>query len=176
MRKESSMMPRGVSRGLAGLGQLSSFDLEEVDGERVRSWDYRGRRHLVIWLAGPAPEASELAEAARQEPALRAEGAELLVVVLGSAEQAGKLDRAGLRGPVLADPDGRLHERLVAPRPTLLVTDRNGTIFWRARLEEARAGFEEARSWLEYLNILEPECGTCVPAWPVDLFEGGGQS
>jgi hypothetical protein len=56
------------------------------------------------------------------------------------------------------------------------VTNRNGTIFWRAGLEDARAGFEKAHSWLEYLNILEPECGTCVPAWPVELLDGGGQS
>ena len=98
------------------------------------------------------------------------------MVVLGSVEQASGLDRAGLRGPVLADREGRLHERLMAPRPTLLVTDRTGTIFWRAWLEDTQAGFEEARSWLEYLNILQPECGTCVPAWPVDLLEGGGQS
>jgi hypothetical protein len=27
---------------------------------------------------------------------------------------------------------------------------------------------DEAVSWLRYLNILEPECGTCVPAWPLD--------
>ena len=26
----------------------------------------------------------------------------------------------------------------------------------------------EALSWLAYLNILEPECGTCVPAWPLE--------
>jgi hypothetical protein len=23
-------------------------------------------------------------------------------------------------------------------------------------------------AWLRYLNILEPECGTCVPAWPLE--------
>jgi hypothetical protein len=33
--------------------------------------------------------------------------------------------------------------------------------------------FAEARSWLAYINLLEPECGCCAPCWP-DAEPGGG--
>src|SRR5205823_6412343 len=39
--------------GVAGLGQLPAFELPAASGGRVRSWDYKSRRHLVLWLAGP---------------------------------------------------------------------------------------------------------------------------
>src|SRR5690348_15442182 len=55
------------SRGLAGLGQLPAFDLPAADGGQVRSWDYKGRRHLVLWLAGAAPDRQALAAAATRE-------------------------------------------------------------------------------------------------------------
>jgi hypothetical protein len=57
--------------------------------------------------------------------------------------------------------------KLGAERPTLLVTDRHGTVYWREVVAGSRPNIDEALSWLAYINILEPECGTCVPAWPV---------
>ena len=159
----------GTSRGLVGLGQLPAFDLPACGGGRIRSWDYRGRRHLVLWLAGSQPASDQLIGTADWIADLQAEGAELLVVVLGSLEVAERLrSTSGLPGPVLADSDGRLHARLEAPSPTILVADRNATVFWRAPVEAGRAERDEALSWLEYLNILEPECGSCVPAWPTE--------
>jgi hypothetical protein len=79
--------------------------------------------------------------------------------------------QAGLRGPDLADSDGRVHARLEVEHPSLIVADRNGTIYWRywrAPVAAGQPAFDEAVSWLRYLNILEPECGTCVPAWPLE--------
>jgi hypothetical protein len=100
---------------------------------------------------------------------VQAEGAALLVVLRAPRAQAAQIrSQAGLRGPVLADSDGRVHARLEAEHPTLIVADRNGTIYWRAPVEAGRPDFDEAVSWLRYLNILEPECGTCVPAWPLE--------
>ncbi len=60
--------------------------------------------------------------------------------------------------------------RIGAHAPTLLVADRNGTVYYRAPVVEGRPELDEEQSWLGYLNILEPECGTCVPAWPPELF------
>lgn len=157
------------SRGLAGLGQVPPFDLPAAGGGRVRSWDYKGRRHLVLWLAGDAPDRGALAAAARYEPALQAEGAVLLVFLQTSCERAEQMRAGtGLHGPVLADQDGRVHARLAAHQPYLVVADHNGTIYWRAPVMSSQPDVEEAISWLQYLNILEPECGTCVPAWPVE--------
>ena len=66
----------------------------------------------------------------------------------------------------LSQPTGAAHE------PTLIVADRNGTFYWRAPDEAGRPDLDEALSWLQYLNILEPECGTCVPAWPSESTVG----
>lgn len=157
------------SRGLAGLGQLPAFDLPAAGGGRVRSWDYKGRRHLVLWLTGDAPDRRALDAAARRESLMQAEGAVFLVILQASRERAEQTcAAAGLRGPVLADQDGRIHTRLAGDRPVLLVADRNGTVYWRAPVLAGLPDFDEAISWLQYLNILEPECGTCVPAWPVE--------
>jgi len=69
----------------------------------------------------------------------------------------------------VVDTDGRVHARVDADgEPELLVVDRDSTIYWRAALSEATPQrlLDEAISWLQYMNILEHECGTCVPAWP----------
>lgn len=59
-------------------------------------------------------------------------------------------------------------EHAAGTEPELLVVDRDGTIYWRAALSKASPErlVDEALSWLQYMNILEHECGTCVPAWP----------
>jgi peroxiredoxin len=158
-----------VSGGVAGIGQVPAFELPAAGGGQVRSWEYKSRRHLVLWLAGAAPDRRALAEAAAREPQVQAEGAVLLVVLCGGREQAEQIrTQAGLRGPVLADSEGRVHARLGAQRPTLVVADRNGTVYWRAPVEAGQPDLDEAVSWLRYLDILEPECGTCVPAWPLE--------
>lgn len=167
--------PRGMARGLVGLGQLPAFTLASSGGS-VSTSQYRGRRHLVIWLAGSEPDVDALVTAAGYEEAIRNEGAELLVVLRGAVECADALRvRAGLQGPVLADPDGAVHARLGADPAALLVVGRNGTVYWRAEVGEEGPDFAEALSWLAYLNILEPECGTCEPAWPVEVFERRGE-
>ena len=159
----------GLSRGVAGLGTLPSFALPKAGGGEVRSWDYKSRQPLVLWLTGPEVSRQALEEAVAHEPALQDEGAELLIVVRGPLEQAEQVQaEAGLQGPVLADIDGHVYARLEAHQPTLFVVDRSGTIAWRAPADGDRPDFTEALSWLAYLNILEPECGTCVPAWPVE--------
>ncbi len=76
--------------------------------------------------------------------------------------------RARLHGPILLDTDGRVHMLLGAEQPTVLVTDRHGTAYWRAIIADDIPDIDEALSWLAYINILEPECGTCVPAWPTE--------
>ncbi len=157
---------RGESRGVAGLGQLPAFELPRATGGGWRSWEQRGRHNWVIWLAGASPDRGDVRHAAAHQAELGDELAELILIVRGAWEPSDA--GAESPGPVLVDADGRLHARLGAGGPTLLVTDRHGTIYWRTRIEDFRADFAEALSWLEYLNILEPECGSCVPAWPTE--------
>jgi hypothetical protein len=42
---------------------------------------------------------------------------------------------------------------------------RDGAIYWRAPADQV-PDFDEALSWLAYINVLEPECGCCAPCWP----------
>ena len=160
----------GRSRGLAGLGTLPAFELPEVDGGTARSWDYRSRDHLVLVLAGPEPGDPLVEALAARERDVRAEDAAVLVVFQTEGDQAKQAwERGGRPGRALVDADGRVHARLGAgTEPELLVVDRDSTIYWRAALSEAPPDrlLTEAISWLQYMNILEHECGTCVPAWP----------
>lgn len=39
--------------------------------------------------------------------------------------------RSRLHGPILLDSGGRVHTLVGAEQPTLLVTDRHGTVYWR---------------------------------------------
>ena len=160
----------GRSRGLAGLGTLPAFELPEVGGGTARSWDYRSRDHLVLALAGPEPGGPLIEALAARERDVRAEDAAVLVVFQTEGDQAKQAwERGGRPGRALVDADGRVHARLGAgTEPELLVIDRDSTIYWRASLSEASADrlLTEAISWLQYMNILEHECGTCVPAWP----------
>ncbi len=157
------------SAGLAGVGQLPAFVLPALGGGEVRSWDYKAGSALVIWLAGSALSEAAVARVAAREPDIRREDAELITVVRASDQDQHVLHaRARLLGPILLDSDGRVHALLGAEQPTLLVTDRHGTIYWRGLIAGEHPDMDEALSWLAYINILEPECGTCVPAWPVD--------
>ena len=54
---------------------------------------------------------------------------------------------------------------LDAGRPRAVVADRDGAIYWRAPADQV-PDFDEALSWLAYINVLEPECGCCAPCWP----------
>ncbi|HET7767306.1 MAG TPA: hypothetical protein VFN74_00945 [Chloroflexota bacterium] len=160
----------GRSRGLAGLGSLPAFELPAVDGGAVRSWDYRSREHLVVVLAGTEPDGALLGELGRREREVRSEDAAVLVVMRSEADHATDVwERSGRPGRALVDAAGRAHARVGAKgEPELLVVDRDGTVYWRAALSEAPPErlLNEALSWLQYMNILEHECGTCVPAWP----------
>lgn len=163
-------MSDGESAGVAGLGQLPSFTLPSAAGGEVRSWSYRGRRNLVVWFAGASPDPVAVREAAERRSEVQAEDGELLIVVRASPAAARALrERAGADAPLLADEDGEFQRAAEVATPTLFVTDRSRQIYWRAPAV-GRPPLTDAISWLAYLNILEPECGTCVPAWPPELL------
>lgn len=171
MARDRTESSGSESAGLAGLGALPGFEAPATSGGLVRSWDYRGRRHLVLWLADADPSCDAVTEAAAHENAIRSEGAELLVVIRGTLEPAERARAAmPLGGTMLADADGDVHALLGAEQPTLLVVGRNGIMYWRTPFAVGYGHFDEAVSWLDYLNILEPECETCAPAWPADMM------
>ena len=154
-----------LSGGIGGIGLLPSFSLLDADGHAVRSWDYKGRAALVVWLLGrDQPSRAALDACGMAYPRLRSEDAELLILRIGPPESLAQM-RGGLPGVLLADPEGSVHARLAATGPTLIVADRDGAIYWRAPADQV-PDFDEAASWLAYINVLEPECGCCAPCWP----------
>jgi hypothetical protein len=154
-----------VSGGIGGIGLLPAFTLPRAAGGCVRSWDYKGRTALVLWLlAGQQPSHAALAAVQAAYPRLRGEDAELLVLQIGPPDVLGVLG-SQLPSGLLADRDASVHRRLSALTPTLLVADRDGAVYWRSPVAEV-PDFEEALSWLAYINLLEPECGCCAPCWP----------
>jgi hypothetical protein len=87
LRSFSGVQPEAMraddSRGVAGLGPLPAFELAAADGRRVRSWDFRNRSHLVVWLVGSSPDRDAVAQAGARQHDLQSEGAELLLIVAG---------------------------------------------------------------------------------------------
>jgi hypothetical protein len=154
-----------LSGGIGGIRLLPLFTLPGAAGGCVRSWDYKGRTALVIWLLAEShPSDAALAACTAAYPPLRGEAAELLVIQISPSDALGVLG-GRLPGALLADPDASVHRRLNALKPTLLVADRDGVVYWRSPVEEV-PDFAEALSWLAYVNLLEPECGCCAPCWP----------
>jgi hypothetical protein len=142
-----------------------------------------GRPSIVLVLAGEGDDQDWIAAAVAVEGEMRDWGAEVLWLVAvpdaGRAPPAAEaLRRAGAAGRVLVDAGGEVHRRLGAvdpagrARPGLIVADRVGEI--RCRVDRQGAGPVDLRpavEWVRYLGVIEPECGTCVPAWPAEYLE-----
>lgn len=94
--------------------------------------------------------------------ALRAENAEVVIVTSSSPDSVPVAARVAL------DERGQARRTLGVARGALIVANKNSTVYWRQDIGDNAPDFAEALSWLQYLNIIEPECGCCVPAWPVE--------
>lgn len=136
---------------------LPLLELPEAGGKTVRTWDYKGKRSLVLFLAHPPgcpsceAEAAELAGAYGE---LTEAGAEVLAVLPASqAEAADWKNRQDLPFPVLANEGGETGEAAVA------VADRFGEVFGVAGGEEdhPRMGADEIFGWLDFISVQCPE-------------------
>jgi AhpC/TSA family len=166
---------------------LPMLELPDAAGRPVSLRFYRGRLSLVLVLTGEGGDQEWIAAAAAAEREMRDWGAEVLWIAAApepgrgpSAAEA--LLGAGVAGTVLIDAGGEAHRRLGAvdaagrrrthARPALIVADRLGEV--RYRLDRDGAGpvdLQPAVEWARYLGVIEPECGTCVPAWPAEYLE-----
>jgi peroxiredoxin len=136
---------------------LPLLELSEAGGETVRTWDYKGKRSLVLFLSHPPgchaceAEAAELAEVYRD---LTGAGAEVLAVLPASQEEAVQWkERQGLPFPVLVNEEGETDEAAIA------VTDRFGEVFGFAggKEEHPRMGVGEIFAWLDFISVQCPE-------------------
>jgi peroxiredoxin len=153
-------------------GQLiRDFCLPASDGRDTFLSDKRGRRNMVLVLAGDSAELSvhALLEAAAQQYA-RIAGAEgMLAVVFAMPGETMRdvTQRQGWRFPVFADANGDVHRRLGAMTdhrltPAVYVTDRFGEVY--ASFAEPMPSLDEIVSWLDFVSI---QCEECFPSeWP----------
>lgn len=154
---------------------LPPFELPDTRGLPVRSSFFLGRLAIALALAGEEVDDAWIAQAVAAERQMREWGVETLWVAAVPPDKrvspvVEALLAAGAAGLILIDAGGRLHRKLAAtdvPRPALLVLERGGEVRCRIdRVENEPFDLRPAVEWARYLAVLEPECGTCVPAWP----------
>jgi peroxiredoxin len=149
------------------IGQiLPDFAVPSSRGEMIRASDFRGRKALVLVLAGGASSAGHrqlLAELSRAYGALRAEDAEVVAVLRVTRNE---LETQDLTYPfiVLADEAGSVHQRFGcdgtgnAVMPLVVLADRYGEICATSREEPGlAASVAPILAWLEFINSLCPE-------------------
>lgn len=155
--------------------RLREFTLISTEGKGIHFSDYRGRRDLVVLLAGKSePQCALLAELGQYDSQLREEEAQVLAVIQGSRrEVAGAAERLVLPFPLFVDEDGSVHRQLGAadskgrPAPALYITDRYGEVFaaYRSAAGQGLPRAGEVLNWLSFINSQCPECEP--PEWPL---------
>ncbi len=162
-----------LSAGPPHRGELMhDFVLPSARGEPIQLSRYRGRKPLVLVLAG-GKERALLRALAQRENGLRSEQAQVLAVVAGAPEQAAHIKAGGeLPFPVLADADGQVHRTLGAvtahgePAPALFVTDRFGEVFAAFHVGKGQS-LPDADDILDWVAFVNRQCEECFPPeWP----------
>ncbi len=153
---------------------IRDFELISSQGHPVLLSEYRGRRNLVLVLAGNSDSANSLlSELVQYQPQLAGNEARALAVVPGTRERAYQLKHAlHLNFVLLADEDRRVHlsmgtaDQAGHVLPAVFVTDRFGEVFAAFKTAQGMAlpAVAEIVGWLEFINQLCPECGPSE--WP----------
>jgi peroxiredoxin len=146
-------------RGPHSRRYLQPFDLPAADGARVRLWDYRQRRNVVLFVhhGSTCPRCrAELTRFARRYQAYRERDAEVLAIGPdGPALSADLAQTLDLPFPLLSDPGGLLVSRQGVQVPAVLIGDRFEEIWaaWAPRDDLELPTQEEIVSWLEFISI-----------------------
>jgi peroxiredoxin len=122
-----------AANSLPGPGNLMcDFTLRSTRGTPVSPYDYRGRSSLVLFFAGPATHAVQkilCSSLVARYLEIRDRGAEVLVILPGSAQACLDRNLVELPFPVLLDEDMQVHQAVGAgdtqnaPVPAVYVTD-----------------------------------------------------
>ena len=148
------------------------FELQSGTGKKIRLWDYKQRKPLVIYVLN-RPEPSFLQQLQSELPAYEAARAQLLVIAALEPEQTGQQTaNLNLTYPLLADPNQTVYNRYiqviypqyqpeqVRQKPSaLFVADRYGSIWCYASATSPEKLPEQA----EVLDALEFLGNLCNP-------------
>lgn len=176
-------MSRPIVQGPHSGRMLVPFELPDARGRIIRRAAFRGRVNLVlVFHHGPRclPCRRYLAGLLKRLP----EYAERHATVLAIGPEAADIQalRQRLETPsalpgflALEDASHDTARRLGLVAPAVVVADRPGEI-WAAWAPEPAASpdaahatlppCDEVLAWLDLIEVQEPECGSCVPAWP----------
>jgi|DewCreStandDraft_1066081.scaffolds.fasta_scaffold00212_73 peroxiredoxin len=174
-------MSRPIVHGPHSGRILVPFTLPDPDGKIVRRAAFRGRANLVLLFhhgAGCLPCRDYLRRVLERLPDYAERHAVLLAIGPGATTLQAPTARRDAGFIALEDASHDTARRLGLVVPALVVADRPGEI-WAAWAPEPAASPDEAHAvlpsqdevlaWLDLIEIQEPECGTCVPAWPDEL-------
>jgi len=153
------------------------FRLMSAAGEEVRSWDFKGKKNLVIFFTHSlACERCRdyLMVLASRYSDIAGEETEVIAIVPASFEDVAEAKRR-LELPyiVLSDPDGATHAGFGAVNPlgqptaAIYVSDRYGQIYVDrvAGEDDELLSYQDVLSWLLFIEYQCPECG--APEWRV---------
>lgn len=143
---------------------LRDFEYQTLEGVHKRLTDFKGRKNLVMILAG-LNDHTFLNEAARAYPQIRDLEAEV-IVILGGAPRPRKMEPWPF--DVTVDSTGALHRRFGAaddqgtPGLAVYVTDRWAEVVYASL---ALQGDPPPRigDLIEWLKAVEYECPECFP-------------
>lgn len=148
---------------------IPSFSLTSSTGRTVSSWDYKGRRNLVIFFI---PENSDedcqdiLLGFSNQYNAYQERASEILAILHGDVGEASSLAaKLGLPFPVLADENGHIRTKYDAiigiskSEAVTFICDRFGQIWAYTEGNTCQELFaqEEILRWLDFIEFQCPE-------------------
>jgi peroxiredoxin len=173
---EPSTQPPQI-RGPHSGRYLAAFELPAADGRRIKLWDYRLRRNLLLFFhhGAACPRCrAELARFARHYPQYRERDAEILAI--GPDEPTALAILAatlGLPFPLLSDPGGVVAGRQRMTLPAVLVANRVEEIWaaWAPANDLDLPSQEEILGWLEFV-VLQCHNGCGRPEWGAEADRG----
>ncbi len=157
-QREKTVKPGGI---------LPLLALPEVDGGQIKTWDFRGRRNLLIIYLHDT-DCKECQDFLKQLTLINKEfleeETELLIIIPAPLSRAITLkDTLGLPGHILADETGEVTQRLGlrmedSRQPVIIITDRYGEIYYETNSgNHELLSVDEILSWLRFIENQCPE-------------------
>jgi peroxiredoxin len=143
------------------------FDLPAAGGQRVMTWNYKGRKNLVIlFVLSILDELQEQLKAlVNQYSEFQERNAEIIVVSQDNIEALNQLSKElGLPFPLVSDVDGSVTDKYTSTGSAAFVIDRYGELYAQSTpADEGPLDYEQMLDWLQLIELQCPECG--VSTW-----------
>lgn len=157
---------KGVEYGFERGRCLPDVEYVTIGGVQKRLSDFKGRKNLVVILAGGDGDRLPAAMAAAKAEVLRHDG-HIIAVLPVASPKAGDWPF-----DIVVDSGGALRRKFAAgdsggePRLAVYITDRWGEVMYVCRTSEGDPA-PEAAGLLDWLRFVDQQCPECFPSeWP----------